>query len=61
MGFLMQGNNVGLVLGPVAAASLVTMFGWFSVSGLIAAIALAAGTLSLSLPALRKPARHRKF
>jgi len=45
MGFLMQGNNVGLVLGPAATGMLVAAWGWSSVSFLIAAIVAVAGLL----------------
>lgn len=45
VGSIMQGNNVGLVLGPALAGALVAAFGWASVSLLVAALAVAAGLL----------------
>nr|WP_297350738.1 MFS transporter [uncultured Caldimonas sp.] len=42
VGFAMQGNSVGLLVGPVAAGEAVAAFGWQAVGPLIVAIALAA-------------------
>lgn len=42
LGFAMQGNNIGLLLGPVAAGAIAGAFGWPAVSVLVVATALAA-------------------
>lgn len=52
LGFAMQGNNIGLLVGPAAAGGLAAAFGWPAVSLLIAAIALAAGLLIAAFQAL---------
>lgn len=51
MGFLMQGNNLGLVVGPAAAGALAGAMGWPPVSLLLGALALAALFLTLALRA----------
>lgn len=51
VGFLMQGNNLGLVLGPAGAGALAAALGWPAVSVFVAAVALAAGLLALALRA----------
>jgi MFS transporter, DHA1 family, inner membrane transport protein len=51
VGFLMQGNNVGLVVGPAAAGALAAALGWPAVSLFVAAVALAAGLLAFALQA----------
>ncbi len=45
VGFLMQGNNAGLMLGPVVAGALAEAAGWPTVVWLIVAIAMWAGVL----------------
>lgn len=40
MGFAMQGNSVGLIVGPAAAGALAAAFGWHAVGGLVMAIAV---------------------
>jgi MFS transporter, DHA1 family, inner membrane transport protein len=52
MGFLMQGNNAGIVVGPAAAGALASGFGWPGVSLVVAGAGLAAGLVAL---ALREP------
>lgn len=49
MGFLMQGNNVGLVVGPAAAGPLAAAFGWSAVAAFVAAVAVAASLLAVAL------------
>lgn len=49
IGFAMQGNNVGLVLGPAVAGALVASFGWGMVSVTVVAISVAAAPLALAL------------
>jgi MFS transporter, DHA1 family, inner membrane transport protein len=51
VGFVMQGNNVGLVVGPATAGALAAAQGWPAVSLLIAALAVAAGLLAVLLRA----------
>jgi MFS transporter, DHA1 family, inner membrane transport protein len=51
IGFLMQGNNAGIVVGPAAAGALAAAFGWPAVSFLVVAIVLAAGLLVFALRA----------
>lgn len=51
VGFLMQGNNVGLVLGPAATGAIAAAAGWPAVSLLVPAIAVAAGILVCALKA----------
>jgi MFS family permease len=60
LGFLMQGNNVGLLLGPVIAGALAAAFGWPMVSSFVAALAFAAALLALALrrEADRQPSRN---
>lgn len=48
MGFLMQGNNVGFVLGPAAVGAIVMAVGWPAVSLFVAVIAFAAAVLVLA-------------
>jgi DHA1 family inner membrane transport protein len=45
IGFAMQGNNVGLVLGPAVAGSLVASIGWTMISATVVAISLLAAPL----------------
>ncbi len=45
IGFAMQGNNLGLLSGPVAASGVAAEYGWPTVSLLIAAICLVAALL----------------
>lgn len=42
LGFAMQGNNIGLLLGPVAAGAIAGAFGWPAVSLLVVITALLA-------------------
>jgi MFS transporter, DHA1 family, inner membrane transport protein len=51
VGFLMQGNNVGLVFGPAMAGGLAAALGWPMVSTFVAALAFAAVLLTLALRA----------
>ena len=51
VGFLMQGNNVGLVVGPAMVGALAPALGWHAVSFFIAVIALAAGLFAFALRA----------
>lgn len=52
LGLAMQGNNIGLFIGPAAAGGIAASFGWPAVSLLIAAIALAAALLIAAFRAL---------
>jgi DHA1 family inner membrane transport protein len=45
----MQGNNVGLLLGPMISGALAAALGWHTVSFFIAALAHAAVLLTLVL------------
>jgi len=47
IGFAMQGNNVGLVIGPAAAGAVAAAAGWPTVSIGVAALTLAAGLLGM--------------
>ena len=47
MGFVMQGNNIGLVLGPAMAGAIAGAAGWPAVSFLVAAMAGIAALLGL--------------
>jgi MFS transporter, DHA1 family, inner membrane transport protein len=58
IGFLMQGNNLGLVLGPATAGALAATLGWQAVSFLVAALAIAAGLLIFPLRARAAEARR---
>lgn len=49
VGFVMQGNNIGLVAGPALAGAIAAAHGWPAVPLLIAALALAAIALALML------------
>ncbi|CAD5108413.1 MFS transporter [Zestomonas carbonaria] len=48
-GWLMQGNNLGLTLGPVAAGWLAAQWGWPAISLLVAALSVAGCLLALGL------------
>lgn len=47
IGFAMQGNNLGLIIGPAAASGLAGAFGWPMVSVAIVGIAFVAALLVL--------------
>lgn len=49
IGLLMQGSNLGQVLGPVAAGSAIAVLGWSGVAGLVAILALLALAISGAL------------
>lgn len=49
IGFAMQGNNVGLVLGPAVAASLVASFGWAMISVAVVTMSCLAALLIIAL------------
>jgi predicted MFS family arabinose efflux permease len=49
LGFAMQGNNIGLALGPAAVGSMVSAAGWWTIPYLITAAAAVAGVLILAL------------
>jgi predicted MFS family arabinose efflux permease len=51
VGFVMQGNNIGLVVGPAAAGAVAAGHGWAAVPLLIAALAVTAGVLACLLSA----------
>jgi predicted MFS family arabinose efflux permease len=50
MGFIMQGNNVGMTIGPAATGAIAGAFGWGAVSLLVAGLSLAAIALVLGFP-----------
>lgn len=49
IGFAMQGNNVGLALGPAVAGALVASFGWGMISVAVVAISVVVAPLALAL------------
>jgi len=49
VGMLMQGNNVGLVFGPMIAGAIATVHGWSAVAYLPAVLAVAASILAVAL------------
>jgi len=51
VGFVMQGNNIGLVAGPALAGAVATAHGWPAVPLLIAALAVTAFVLCFALGA----------
>lgn len=53
MGLLMQGNNLGLLVGPAAAGLLAGSLGWPSLAALVAVVALAGIALAAMLPPRR--------
>jgi MFS transporter, DHA1 family, inner membrane transport protein len=59
LGFAMQGNNIGLALGPAAVGSMVSAAGWWTIPYLITATAAAAGVMILALAHVRTTLRHR--
>ena len=59
IGFLMQGNNAGLVFGPAAAGALAVAHGWPTVSLLVVSLATAASLLAVSLHLQQCKARTR--
>src|SRR5690606_23629029 len=46
MGMAMQGNNLGLLIGPAAAGALVQLWDWSSVAGWVCLLALVALVLA---------------
>lgn len=56
LGFAMQGNNIGLAVGPAAVGSLVSAAGWWTIPYLLTALAAAAGALILALARVRTAA-----
>ena len=62
IGFAMQGNNIGLIVGPAAAGGVAATFGWPMVSLVVAAIAVMAMPLVRVLadrsPALPVPGKR---
>ncbi|ANN78362.1 CynX/NimT family MFS transporter [Bordetella flabilis] len=57
VGFAMQGNNVGLIVGPACAGAIAATFGWPAVSLLVLAMAAGALVLVFALESPRIPAR----
>jgi MFS transporter, DHA1 family, inner membrane transport protein len=51
MGFVMQGNNVGMVIGPAATGFIAATFGWGAISLFVAGMAVVAGALALNFRA----------
>jgi DHA1 family inner membrane transport protein len=51
MGFTMQGNNVGMTIGPAATGAIAEAFGWGSVSILVAGLSLFAMVLAMAFRA----------
>lgn len=49
IGLLMQGSNLGQVVGPVAIGSVIEAFGWPSAAGLVGAVAVIAILTALGL------------
>ncbi|ARQ01086.1 hypothetical protein [Pseudorhodoplanes sinuspersici] len=49
IGFGMQGNNIGLLVGPVAAGAITAAHGWSAVPPLIALICLGAIALAVRM------------
>jgi predicted MFS family arabinose efflux permease len=58
VGLLMQGSNLGQVVGPVAIGSVIEALGWPAAAGLVAAAALLAILVALGL---RAPLRRAGF
>lgn len=52
VGFLMQGNNVGMVLGPALAGAIAAVSGWPAVALLVVSLGVVGGLLALALGAL---------
>jgi predicted MFS family arabinose efflux permease len=48
MGFIMQGNNVGMTIGPAATGAIAQALGWGAVSILVAGLSLFAIVLALA-------------
>ena len=51
MGFVMQGNNVGMVIGPAVTGFIAASFGWGAISLFVAGMAMVAGALVLNFRA----------
>ncbi|WP_306005244.1 MFS transporter [Aquicoccus porphyridii] len=49
MGFAIQGNNIGMLAGPVTAGALAANFGWGSVAVVVAAVLIAAIALARTM------------
>lgn len=58
LGFAMQGNNVGLAIGPAAVGALVSATGWWTTPYLIVATTTIAGVLILVLARSRLVSAH---
>ncbi len=55
LGMAMQGNNLGLLLGPALAGAMASAWGWPSVAALIGLLTLLALPLVAALPSARTP------
>jgi MFS family permease len=58
VGFAMQGNNVGLALGPAATGAMVSAFGWSAIPYLILTAAVSA--VALTFAHSRLPSAQRQ-
>jgi DHA1 family inner membrane transport protein len=57
MGFIMQGNNVGMTIGPAATGAIAQALGWGAVSILVAGLSLVAIVLALAFRARENDTR----
>jgi predicted MFS family arabinose efflux permease len=56
VGLIMQGSNLGQVLGPVAVGSVINRYGWSAAAGVVIIAALLATTPALALRRILPPA-----
>ncbi len=57
LGLIIQGNNLGQIIGPIAVGSAIQAFGWSSAAVLVAAAALVAVAVALTFGRNSQPAR----
>ncbi|WP_339526066.1 MFS transporter [Pseudomonas sp. EA_35y_Pfl2_R111] len=57
LGLIIQGNNLGQIIGPIAVGSAIQAFGWSSAAVLVAAASLVAVAVALTIGRNSQPAR----
>ena len=57
LGLIIQGNNLGQIIGPIAVGNAIQAFGWSSAAVLVAAAALVAVAVTLTFGRNSQPAR----
>jgi MFS family permease len=58
LGLIIQGNNLGQIVGPIAIGSAIQAYGWGSAAALVAGAALVAAVVAMSLGRAPQGARQ---